>query len=233
MELRDSRILITGGSAGIGLATARALHEEGARLALTGRSEDRLRKVAGELGGVPLAFDMADYEAVDRGADEAIGALGGLDVLINNAGTGEFGLLEDLDPGMFERVFAVNVIGPAMLAKKAADHFRGHRGGTIVNIASTAANKGFPGGSVYAASKFALRGLTQCWQAELRKHDVRVIGVNPSEVTTAFGDPDRRERPEQRGKLRPKEIADVIVSVLKMDDRGFVPEVAVWATNPW
>ena len=105
--------------------------------------------------------------------------------------------------------------------------------GNIINIASTAALKGFARGTVYAASKFAVRGLTQCWQAELRKENIRVMLVNPSEVTTAFNNKKRIERDEEKKKLTPKEIAHAIVSAIKMDKRGFIPELNVWATNPF
>ena len=93
--------------------------------------------------------------------------------------------------------------------------------------------KGYKMGSIYAASKFALRALSQCWQAELRPYNVRVIQINPSEVPTAFAQADRIERPLEDKKLSPKEIADVLVATLKMDRRGFVPEVSVFATNPF
>ncbi len=119
------------------------------------------------------------------------------------------------------------------MASEAAKLFKKQKSGNIINISSTAGTKGFANGTVYASSKFALRGMTQCWQAELRKYNVRVILVNPSEVTTAFGDGERRERPEVKNKLRSIEIAHTIVSSLEMDDRGFIPEVTVWATNPF
>jgi 3-oxoacyl-[acyl-carrier protein] reductase len=119
------------------------------------------------------------------------------------------------------------------MAGRAAAIFKEGGGGNIINIGSTAAEKGFPGGTVYAASKFALRGMTQCWQAELRPHNVRVILIDPSEVATAFSDPQRREREAAPNKLTSFEIAHVIKAVLQMDDRGMVPELAIWATNPW
>jgi 3-oxoacyl-[acyl-carrier protein] reductase len=88
-------------------------------------------------------------------------------------------------------------------------------------------------GSIYASSKFALRGLTQCWQAELRPYNVRVFQINPSEVPTAFGVEDRVEKSDVENKLSAKEIAHVICSQLEMDNRGYVPEVTVHATNPF
>jgi len=120
-----------------------------------------------------------------------------------------------------------------MMAKYAANLFKKQNSGNIINIASTAGTKGFANGTVYSSSKFALRGMTQCWQAELRKYNVRVILVNPSEVLTAFGDDEGKERKEVPNKLRSYEIAHTIVSTLEMDDRGFIPEVTVWATNPF
>ena len=119
------------------------------------------------------------------------------------------------------------------MAKYAANLFKKQKSGNIVNIASTAAKKGYANGTVYSSSKFALRGMTQCWQAELRKYNVRVILINPSEVITAFGNNEGKEKNEVSNKLRGIEIAHTIVSTLEMDDRGFIPEVTVWATNPF
>jgi 3-oxoacyl-[acyl-carrier protein] reductase len=86
---------------------------------------------------------------------------------------------------------------------------------------------------VYASSKFALRGMTECWRDELRPFNIRVMLINPSEVTTAFGNPERKERAEEAKKLRATEIAYAIKAVLEMDNRGFIPELGVWATNPF
>jgi 3-oxoacyl-[acyl-carrier protein] reductase len=119
------------------------------------------------------------------------------------------------------------------MAGRAAGLFKKQNYGNIINVASTAGGKGYEGGTVYASSKFALRGMTQCWQAELRRHNVRVMCINPSEVTTAFGNQDRQEREDQPNKLRGKEIAVAIKGALEMDDRGFIPELTVWATNPF
>jgi 3-oxoacyl-[acyl-carrier protein] reductase len=105
--------------------------------------------------------------------------------------------------------------------------------GTIINIGSSASVKGFAGGSVYAASKFAVRALTQCWQSELRPFNVRVCQLNPSEVTTAFYNEERKERVNEHNKLSPIEIGHSIVSVLEMEDKGFITELNVWATNPF
>ena len=105
--------------------------------------------------------------------------------------------------------------------------------GNIINIASSAGVRGFKNGTVYAASKFALRGMTECWRDELRPFNIRVMLVNPSAVPTAFNVENREEKPLKDNMLRPEELAHAMVSALAMDDRGFIPELGVWATNPF
>ena len=97
-----------------------------------------------------------------------------------------------------------------------------------MNVASSAALRGFANGTAYVASKFALHGMTECWRAELRKSNVRVMQINPSEVQTEFH--ARRELNPR--KLVGADIAHAIVSMLELEDRGFVTEMSVWATNP-
>ncbi|MDX5326020.1 MAG: SDR family oxidoreductase [Bacteroidota bacterium] len=233
MKIEGSRILVTGGSSGIGKETARMLVDKGAKVLITGRDETKTREVAKEIGAMALAADISTEEGVDQTFDAVEKQLGGLDVLINNAGIGRFGELTEITLKDFEDVFSTNVYGAALAAQKAARIFKEQKRGNIINIASSAGVKGFSHGTVYAASKFALRGMTECWRAELRPYNVRVILVNPSEVTTAFNQPGRKEREEVPNKLRPTEIAHSIVSALEMDDRGFITELSVWATNPF
>lgn len=233
MNIQDARILITGGSAGIGKATAKILSEAGAKVLITGRDEKKLQNVAHELGVLFVAADIASPADIDKTFDVVNNQLGGLDVLINNAGIGEFPTLEELTLDAFQKVYNVNVFGLALLTQKAAQLFKKQNAGHIINIASTAATKGFERGTIYASSKFALRGMTECWQAELRRHNIRVILVNPSEVPTAFAQPDRKEREEVAHKLTSHEIAHAIKGALEMDDRGFIKELTVIATNPW
>jgi len=234
MKINNSTFLVTGGSAGIGKATAKMLSDNGGKVAITGRDKDKLESVAKEIEAIPIYADVAKQEDVERTYNEFLKEFGKLDCLINNAGIGGgWSEITELDMKSFRKVYDVNVFGAAMMGSKAAKLFKEQNYGNIVNIASTAALKGYSNGTVYASSKFALRGMTQCWQAELRKYNVRVILINPSEVTTAFGNSERIERKEISNKLRSEEIAHTIVSTLEMDDRGFIPEVTVWATNPF
>ena len=234
MQIKDSTFLVTGGSLGIGKSTAKLLVEKGGKVAITGRNKSRLEKAANEIGAFPIHADVAKPEDVKRTYDEFIKEFKELDCLINNAGIGgKWDQVFDLELEDFMNVYSVNVFGAALMAKYAANIFKQQKSGNIINISSTAGTKGFANGTVYASSKFALRGMTQCWQAELRKYNVRVILVNPSEVLTAFGDDEGKESKEVSNKLRGIEIAHIIVSTLEMDDRGFIPEVTVWATNPF
>ena len=233
MELKDSRILITGGSSGIGKATATLLSQSGAKVAITGRDKDKLDKAAKETGSIAIHADVSNEDEIIKTFEIIKKELGGLDCLINNAGIGEFPEVSDLTMEAFQNVYTVNVFGAALMTKHAADIFKKQNYGNIINIASTAALKGFARGTIYSSSKFALRGMNECWQAELRPHNIRVMLVNPSEVTTAFGNKERKERDEVANKLTSVEIAHTIKSLLEMDDRGMIPEVTVWATNPW
>ena len=233
MDIQDARVVVTGGSSGIGYATAQKLAERGAKVLITGRNRNRLERAAEEIGAIPVVADVAKEEDVLATFKTAREELGGLDVLINNAGFARRKAVDELTLDDFEAVFRTNVFGAALMAREAAKIFKEQNSGHIVNIASTAAKKGYATGSVYCGSKFALRGMTECWQAELRPHNVRVILINPSEVTTAFGQPNGQERPEEPNKLRSEEIAHTIVATLEMDNRGFIPEVTVFATNPF
>jgi 3-oxoacyl-[acyl-carrier protein] reductase len=234
MKLKDARILVTGGSLGIGKAAALVLAEAGARVAITARNEERLHQAAKAIGAVPIVADAGNPRDVEKTFEEVQRHLGGLDCLINNAGIGEFAEMESVTFEEFDRIFRVNVYGAALMGARAAALFKAQKSrGHIINIGSTAGLKGFAGGTIYAASKFALRGMTECWQAELRKHNIRVTLVAPSEVATAFGREDGKEREPVPNKLSTMEIAHAIKSVLEMDDRGMIPEVSVWASNPW
>lgn len=234
MEIKNAHILITGGSSGIGKATAEDLIARGAKVVITGRDSNKLELTAKAIGAIPLAFDISDLDSIPAKAKEALNLLDGkIDVLINNAGIGVFPKLEEITKKDLEDVYTTNVFGLTLLTKEILPTFRSQNFGNIINIGSTASQKGFAQGSVYAASKFAVRGMTQSWQAELRKDNIRVCLVNPSEVTTAFADTDRVEKEEEAKKLSAKEIAHTIRSVIEMRDKGFIPEVTVWATNPF
>lgn len=234
MDLKDKVILITGGNSGLGKATAIAIIEKGAKVIITGRDHEKTETVAKEIGAVPFKCDVTKDEEIDALYKYIKTEIGQLDVLVNNAGIGLRNELVDLTREELRKVYEVNVFGAAMVAQGAAKIFVDQNYGDIINIASTASLKGYPTGSIYSSSKFALRGMTQAWQGELRKNNIRVIQVNPSEVPTAFGDEENREeRPLESNKLTPSDIAETIINTLQMDRRAYIPEVTVHATNPF
>ena len=233
MDLTKARALVTGGASGIGRATARLLVERGARVAICGRRESPLREAAREIGAVALPADVSDEAQVRSLVPAVVRELGGYDVLVNNAGFGAFAPLLELEAEEFRRVWETNVLGAMLVARESARHFVGERRGNIVNVASTAASRGSAGGTAYASSNFALAGMTECWRAELRQYDVRVMQINPSEVLTDFFESAGvGRRPADPSKLHPEDIGRAIVSMLELDDRAFVPEMTVWATHP-
>ena len=234
MNLKGKNIIITGGSLGIGKETAKSLLKKGANVLITGRSLERLKNSFNNDKIKVIEFDIGDIENIKKHTQKCLEILDNkVDVLINNAGIGVRSSIEELNINDFLKVFNVNVFGLALFTKEITPVMKKQKSGTIINIGSTASLKGYHNGSIYASSKFAVRCLTQCWQSELRPYNIRVTQVNPSEVTTAFGNQERVERNEIYNKLTPKEISHTIISALEMDDRGMINELNVWATNPF
>ena len=232
MNLKNAVALVTGGSSGIGYGIAQSLIDSGAKVAITGRDKKKLEAAAQALGAHPIHADVSREADALRTMREVLEKFGDLDILVNNAGLGSFKKLVDFDLASFERTFATNVTGAMLMAREAAKHFIGRNRGNIVNIGSTASHRGAPNGTAYYASKFALRGMTECWRQELRKNNIRVFLVNPSEVITSFGAAAGFEQKSNPSKLLPADIAHAVKAVLEMEDRGFVTEMTVFATNP-
>src|SRR5690606_17086083 len=143
-------------------ATAKILIANGGKVAITGRDKARTEKAAQELGAFAITADVARPEDVKRTYQEFLQEFGRLDCLINNAGLGIFKKIEECTLEDFEAIYRINVFGAALMGGEAARIFKDQSSGNIVNIASTAGTRGFEGGSIYASSKFALRGMTQC-----------------------------------------------------------------------
>ena len=233
MDLKNAAVLVTGGSCGIGLETARLLRKRGARVAICARHQDMLQVAAREIGALPIVADVSKEDDVLRMISTVVKEYSDYNVLINNAGFGSFAPLLELTGDEFFRVWQTNVLGAMLVGRESAKHFVGRSYGNIVNISSTAGQRGFANGTAYCSSKFAVHAMTECWRAELRQHNIRVMQVNPSEVQTSFGAAE--SAPVRAGnptKLQSTDIAQLIVSMLEIEDRGFVTESTIWATNP-
>ena len=233
MNLKGATAFVTGGSRGIGFAVAKTLAGAGAKVAITGRDKNQLAAASNAIGAHPIHADVAQEADVLRSYTELFRVFDHLDILVNNAGIGVVRPLVETDRASVERVFATNVMGAMLMAREAAKHFIERKSGNIVNIGSTAATRGAANGTAYYGSKFALRGMTECWRAELRPFNIRVMLVNPSEVLTDFyataGLAQNKQNPT---KLRGEEVAQAVRSALEMDDRGFITELTLFATNP-
>jgi len=229
MKLSDVRALVTGGSSGIGFEIARQLKERGGEVVICGRDDAKVAEAAKKIGAQGIRADVSVEADVISLIGKTIEFFPGYNVLINNAGFVSFAPLVDTDLAGMQRLFATNVFGAMVVARESARHFVNQKRGNIINISSSAGVRGFAGGTAYAASKFVVSGMTECWRAELRKHDIRVMQINPSEVQTDFF---RSNRSPSDRKLRAEEIAHAALSMLEMDDRGFITELSVWATNP-
>jgi 3-oxoacyl-[acyl-carrier protein] reductase len=232
MNLKNSAALVTGGSSGIGQGIAEALIAAGARVAITGRNQAKLDAAAKAMGAHPICADVSKEADAQRVMQEVLAKFGELDILVNNAGVGTFKPLLETNLAEFERIFATNVTGAMLMAREAGKHFASRKKGNIVNVGSTASHRGAPNGTAYYGSKFALRGMTECWRQELRKHNIRVMLVNPSEVITNFGAAAGFEQKDNGSKLRPADIAHAVRAILEMEDRGMTTELTVFGTNP-
>jgi len=224
------RFLITGGSQGIGAALVERARAAGHQVVFTGRDASRLEETAKATGALAIAADVADPEDNGRTVAFCRERMGGIDVLINNAGYAYRGEIGALDLDAMRAMFDVNVFGLVDITNRVVAEMKSRGEGDIVNIASTSGMKGSAGGTSYSGSKWAARGISQCWQAELRPHGIRVMCICPSEVQTSFGGRGGRNNPN---KLYASDIADTIMAGLNLPRRVLWPELAVFANNPW
>ena len=228
--MQPSRFLVTGGSQGIGAAIVEQARSAGHQVVFTGRNKELIDAVARKTGASGLLADVSVPDENARTVDACTERMGGIDVLVNNAGYAYRGEIGALDVSKMKAMFDTNVFGVVDLTNRIVPAMKARGEGDIVNLASTSGMKGAATATAYAASKWALRGISQCWQAELRPHGIRVICICPSEVQTNFGGKVGRNNPN---KLYAADIADTIMAALNMPRRALWPELAVFANNPW
>jgi len=228
--MKGSRFLITGGSQGIGAAIVELARGAGHEVVFTGRNEELIETVAQKTGAHGVRADVSLGEDNARTVEACREWMGGIDVLVNNAGYAYRAEIGSLDIDQMKGMFDTNVFGLTDITNRVVPQMKSRGSGDIVNIASTSGMKGAATATAYAASKWAVRGISQCWQAELRPHGIRVISVCPSEVQTGFGGRAGRNNPN---KLFAADIAETIMAALDMPRRALWPELAVFANNPW
>jgi len=228
--MQTQRFLVTGGTQGIGAAIVTQARAAGHQVVFTGRNQAQMDELSRATGAHGLAADVSSDGDNARTVETCLGVMGGIDVLINNAGVGYVAEIGEIDINRMRQLFGINVFGMADLTNRVAPLMKAQASGDIVTLASTSGMKGAKGGTVYAASKWAVRGMSQCWQAELRPHGIRVVCICPSEVQTNWMGKTGRNNPN---KLYAEDIAATIMAGLNMPRRVLWTELAVFANNPW
>ncbi|MCA1182155.1 3-ketoacyl-ACP reductase [Bacillus licheniformis] len=236
-SLQNKTALITGGGRGIGRATAIALAKEGVHIGLIGRTAANLEKAAEELKafGVKVsvaAADVKDLTAVERAVQSVKEELGQIDILINNAGIGGFAGFLEQSPEEWENIIQVNLMGIYNVTRAVLPEMIERKAGDIINISSTAGQRGAAGTSAYSASKFAVLGLTESLMQEVRKHNIRVSALTPSTVATDLAIDSKLTDGNPERVMQPEDLAEYMVAQLKLHPRIFIKSAGMWSTNP-
>jgi NAD(P)-dependent dehydrogenase (short-subunit alcohol dehydrogenase family) len=221
----DKTVLITGCSSGIGRATAEAFLDDEWTVYATARDEDDVADLA-EAGCATAELDVTNAREVERVVDRVIDDQGRIDCLVNNAGTGQFGAIEDVPTGAVHDQFDVNLYGPHRLIRAVLPHMREREAGRIINVSSAVGLLATPGEGVYSASKHALEGLSDALRAEVDPYGVDVVLVEPGPVATEFE--DRVER--SRRNLERSGAYEDIYAV--QDDRAAIDASATFGMAP-
>jgi NAD(P)-dependent dehydrogenase (short-subunit alcohol dehydrogenase family) len=227
--------LVTGGSRGIGLATARTFLQQGAAVAITGTSQANLDEAARALaadGGdrlLPIRADVRRYDEVEQ-AVAAVGArFGGLDVLVNNAGVGVFRAVADTTVEEWQQTIDTNLSGVFYCCHAALPVMRARGGGWIINVSSLASRNAFVNGAAYCASKSALNAFSEALMQEVRYEGIRVAYVLPGSVNTGFGG---LASTKAEGALLPEDVAQVISDLIAHPSRSLPSRVEIRPAQP-
>ena len=236
-SLKGKNALVTGAGKGIGRAIALALAKEGVNLALLARTEKDLQEVASQAqaSGVKaciLQADVADINSVNAAVEKAKKELGFIDILINNAGIGGFAKFLEMPTEQWEQIVKVNLFGPYYVTRALLPDMIERKTGDIVNISSTAGQRGAATTSAYSASKFGLIGMTESLMQEVRKHNIRVMSLTPSTIATELAINSKLTDGNPEKVTQPEDFAELIVSHLKLNRRVFVKDAGIWSTNP-
>jgi len=236
-SIKGKTAIITGGGRGIGRATAIALANEGVNVGLIGLKQENLDKVSVELqdANVKVATasaDVTDLAAIEQAIEKLKNELGDIDILINNAGTGKFGGFLELSPEEWKNIVDVNLMGVYNATRAVLPGMIEQSSGDIINISSTAGQKGAPVTSAYSSSKFAVMGLTESLALEVRKHNIRVTALTPSTVVTDLAHESNLITGDAERVMHPEDLADLIVARLKLHPSVFVKSAGLWSTNP-
>ncbi|MBT2683511.1 3-ketoacyl-ACP reductase [Bacillus sp. ISL-37] len=236
-SLKGKTALITGAGRGIGRAAAIALAKEGVNIGMIGLTIANLEKVTTELEeyGVNVSgavADVSDIESVQHAVEHVTEEIGPIDILINNAGIAKFGGFLELEPQEWEKIIQVNLMGTYNVTRAVLPGMIERKTGDIINVASTAGQKGAPVTSAYSASKFGVLGLTESLMLEVRKHNIRVSALTPSTVATDLAIESNLTDGNPEKVMQPEDLAELMVAQLKLNRRVFIKTAGMWSTNP-
>jgi NADP-dependent 3-hydroxy acid dehydrogenase YdfG len=233
-QLAGKTAIVTGASAGVGRATALALAHHGANLVVTARREDRLRQLCAEIESIGVkavchAGDAAEEPTARRTIDLAIETFGHLDIVINNAGAGNYKNLVDTSAEDYDALMATNMRSGFLFSRHAAPLMIGQSSGTIFFISSIAGLQGAAGEAVYCATKFAQVGFAQALDAELRKHGIKVGVICPGGIKTEFAIGHGRTEESVRNSpmMDPADVAETIVFACLQPPNARIPQMTV------
>jgi 3-oxoacyl-[acyl-carrier protein] reductase len=234
-SLAGKTAVVTGSSKGIGYAVAEALARAGANVVVSARNEAEVRQAAAALDALGegrvtgVAGDMRSDEDVRR-VIAAATELGGLDVLVNNAGVGGFAPVDQISTEQWDAIIGTNLTGVFYACREAVPLMRSRGGGWIINIGSLAGKNPFAGGAAYNASKFGLLGFSEAMMLDVRNDGIRVCCVMPGSVNTHFGDKEPSDA--NAWMIQPQDIARIVMDLLAFPENALPSRIEVRPTRP-
>lgn len=236
MDLNLKTAIVTGGTRGIGRGIAEALIRVGMNVCISARKQNEIDEVVADLnklqGGQAVGFvcDVRNHDEVKSLFEGANAALGGVDVLINNAGIGKFATVAEMPPADFRAILETNLFGVYYCCHEAIPLLKRRGGGYIINISSLAGANPHPRMAAYNASKFGLNGFSEALMQELRHDNIKVSYIMPGSVNTEFGGDSPSEG--NSWQLQPADIARVVVDLLRHDERSLPSRVEIRPSKP-
>jgi NAD(P)-dependent dehydrogenase (short-subunit alcohol dehydrogenase family) len=236
MNLNGKAAIVTGSTKGIGRAIAEALVREGMNVCISARSAEEVEEAVGELGDAGegsvtgAVCDVRDYDEVKALVEHTVAEFGGVDVLVNNAGVGIFGRVDETAPEDFRAVLETNLFGVFYCCHEAIPLMKKRGGGYIINISSLAGTNAHPQMTAYNASKFGLNGFSEALMQEVRHDGIKVSYIMPGSVNTHFGNDEPDE--SKSWQLQPEDIARVVVDLLHTDERSLPSRVEIRPSRP-
>jgi 3-oxoacyl-[acyl-carrier protein] reductase len=236
MNLNGKTAIVTGSTKGIGRAIAEALVREGMNVCISARHAGQVEQAVSELndageGSVTGAVcDVRDYDEVKALVEHTIAEFGGVDVLVNNAGIGVFGRVDETSVEDFRAVLETNLFGVFYCCREVIPQMKKRGGGYIINISSLAGTNAHPQMTAYNASKFALNGFSEALMQEVRHDGIKVSYIMPGSVNTYFGNEEPDE--SKSWQLQPADIARVVLDLLHTDERSLPSRVEIRPSRP-